>query len=73
MQLQNFGKPLYSGFPKPCNRKAESGSDWSELVGQIAHIDHVTRFLQLVARFWKTAVDNELGLVHHAASRICGP
>ena len=37
----------YSGFPKPCNRKVESGSDWSELVGQIAHIDHVTRFLQL--------------------------
>ena len=31
----------------------ESGSDWSELVGQIAHIDHVTRFLQLVARFCK--------------------
>ena len=29
------------------NRKVESGSDWSELVGQIAHIDHVTRFLQL--------------------------
>ena len=41
------GKIWYSGFPKPCNRKVESGSDWRELVGQIAHIDHVTRFLQL--------------------------
>ncbi len=34
----------YRGFPRSRNRKAKSGSDWSQLIGQIAHIDHVTGF-----------------------------
>ena len=56
-QYEQSDQPVRSNhfrFPLSCckvlenrNRKVESGSDWSELVGQIAHIDHVTRFLQL--------------------------